>query len=586
MKGDVFFAMINLHTVQWKTKLMASFALIILVFLAASFLNGLQLQGMIGQLNRQNEKAQMKLTALELKVLIQELKDISSGLMISRNEEYAGKFSAKRQDFQDLVLQVGNTASTEEQQKWRSQLIMEQTEFLELFDRALAIIRSTDLGEIDIQKNTDSLYNETQQKRDRLFELVDRFYIAYAQEAEAAVQSTYAKTSFAGFILKLAAALTIFIAAAVSLLLIRSFLKPIRHMEQIMLGIEDGDLSRRIGSKSGDELGRLGRGFDQMMDRVAAMLIQVRSIGSQLNDHSTGFHNFARITASGNADILKAIREISSGADQQAGLTERSASLVSDMVEEVAGIARSADDMHRLSGMADHQAKAGSRAAGELGAAAERASGMLRQAESAVEAYVRDSGQVATIVRAIADIASQTQVLALNASIEAARAGQFGKGFLVIADQVRTLSDQTRQSAQAASALISSLQAKTTDMRAAMQASGEASRSQHALVEGTLQAFRTIEQAVAELSAQTARIQESVGQAEIRSVNLNEAVHHAAAITQETAAGVEEVNAAAIQQNEAVHRIAQQAEAMHSLVERLFEEAGRFQLSSPPAQRE
>ncbi|TMV48321.1 methyl-accepting chemotaxis protein [Paenibacillus mesophilus] len=560
----------------WKTKLTLGFAVVSLVFAAAALINLVQVRGMNEQLSRQNEKVEMKLMALELKVLVQELKDISSGLMISRDEKYTDKFMEKRPAFQEMVRSVGETATTDNQRLWRSQMIMAQTEFLDLFDRAVSVIRNKSWTEVDIQKNTESLYKETQVQRDIIFDLVDKFYVDYSKDAEAAVKATTDHMTGAVAVLLLAAASVLIITVIVSIMLIRSFTKPLRRMQHAMGLIGDGDLRHRIDSTSPDEFGQLGRSFDRMMDNVADMLTRLRDIGTELNERSAVFKQFARSTAAANADILKAFGEIAGGADQQAAFSEKSASLVSGLGQEVEHIARSADEMIRFGGMADEQAKRGAETVAELEGAAEQSNVMLHQAEAAVEAFLKDAVQIGKIVHAITEIANQTNVLALNASIEAARAGTHGKGFLVIADEVRMLSEQSKSAAKSIAELVGSLQTQMAGVRDSMTVAGEAAATQGAKVSDTLAAFRTIGQSIADLYGQTDHIHARVKLAEESNTTLIDAIQHMAAIAEETAAGVEEVNSTSIEQNESVRQIAEQAEAMHEIAESLFAEIGKF----------
>lgn len=572
--------------VMWTTKLMLGFAVIMLVIAAAALFNWQQVREMKRQLGWQNEKVGLQLKALELEVLTQELKDISSGLMISRDEKYANLFMEKRDSFQQMIRQVGETAATDDQLVWRSKMIMAETEFLDLFDRAVSLIRNKSLTELDLQKNTDSLYKETQAQRDIIFELVNNFYTDYSKAADTAVQETSARMNGSATILLIAMAVVLVITVLISIVLVRSFQNPIRRMQHAMGLIGGGDLRHRIDASTGDEFGQLGRSFDTMIDRVAGTLRQIRGVGTELNDRSSGFKSFARSTAAANADILQAFGEIASGADQQAIFTEKSAELVSGLELEVQDIAGSADEMKRLGGYADEQAKRGADTVAELKSAAEQADDMLRRAAAAVETFVGDAAQIGRFVHTIAEIANQTNVLSLNASIEAARAGIHGKGFLIIADEVRALSVQSKESAKAIGALVGSLHTHMEQVRDSMGKAGEASRSQGTKVLATLDSFRTIERSIAELYEQADLIHTKVKKAEEANETLIDSIHHMAAIAEQTAAGVQEVNSTSVEQNHSVRLMAEQADTLHELAESLFAEIGKFRVEADGPRQE
>jgi methyl-accepting chemotaxis protein len=565
---------------MWTTKLMLGFAIISLVFAGAAFFNWHQAREVQTQLSSQNGKVGLQLKALELEVLTQELKDISSGLMISRDEKYAELFQQKRELFRQNIREVGETATTGDQLVWRSKMIMAETEFLDLFDRAVSLIRNKSLTELDLQKNTDSLYKETQAQRDIIFDLVNNFYTDYSKAAEAATQNTSDRMKASAAVLLIAMAAVLVVTVLISILLVRSFQNPVRKMKHAMGLIGDGDLRHRIDAPSGDEFGQLSRSFDTMIERVAGSLKQVRGIGTDLNERSAGFKSFARSTAAANADILQAFGEIASGADQQAAFTEKSAELVTGLQLEVQDIAGSADEMKRLGGYADEQAKLGADTVAELKYAAEQADTLLVRAAEAVETFVEDAEQIGRFVQAISDIATQTNVLALNASIEAVRAGAHGKGFRVIADEVRALAEQSKSSAKAVGTLVDSLHAHMDQVRDSMNRAGKASRSQGTKVVATLDSFRTIEQAIAELYGQADLIHTKVKKAEEVNETLIDSIHHMAAIAEQTAAGVQEVNSTSVEQDHSVRLIAEQADALHELAESLFAEIGKFRVES------
>ncbi|RKN85468.1 methyl-accepting chemotaxis protein [Paenibacillus ginsengarvi] len=570
-------------TFMWKTKLMVGFAVVAALFAAAALFNLQQAQGIKEQLHRQNAKVSLQLEALELKVLVQEMKDISSGLMISRDEAYVAKFIEKRQTFQDMIRAIGETASTDDQRQWRSQMIMAETEFLDLFDRAVNIIRNNSLTERDIQKNTESLYKETQVQRDVIFDLVGRFYLDYSTDADAAVAATNEKMNGSVTVLLIAAGLVLLLTVFVSLTLVRSFMKPIRRMRHTMSRIGDGDLRHRVDSVSSDEFGQLGRSFDAMIGSVAGMLARLRDIGESLNERSASFKTFAGTTAAANAEVMKAFNEIASGSNEQAAYTESSAGLVGELGQEVREIARSADEMKRLGEQADAQAKTGAEAVAELEGAAVQAEAMLHQAEQAFEAFTLGAEQIGKIVHTITAIAQQTNVLSLNASIEAARAGAYGKGFLVIADEVRSLSEQSKASAQSITGLVAALQAHMTKVTEAMTVAGDASRVQGAKVQHTLEAFCSIKLSIEALYDRADEIHAKVKKAEENGAVLTDALQHMAAIAEQSAAGAQEVNVASAEQNESVRLIALQADAMHELAENLFAEIGKFRIGEQAA---
>jgi methyl-accepting chemotaxis protein len=560
--------------VTMKSRLIAGFTLIVLLFSSAALFHMNMQAELERQFALQNGEVAKQRLAMRLKQEVQELAVIHAGLVVTRSESKVESYKEIEKSFMDHVKQLGETASTAEERKWSATLNTVSGEFIATFYAALETLHATPADQAG--RLLDQQFSLSQVHKEYIFEQVDLFNDKYSNAAQTALTKTDELFAHTRSVALYSVAAAILSAIVIAALLIRSFLAPIKRMQRAMILIGDGDLSHRIDSPAHDELGLLGASFDQMMDNVSGMLVRLRGVGTDLNGRSAVFRGFSQTTASANADILKAIGEIAAGADQQAAFTEQSARLVTELGREVSDIARSADEMKRSSGTADAHAKKGADTVDELRQAADRADDMLRRAESAVGSFVQDAANISKIVHTIAEIANQTNVLSLNASIEAARAGQNGKGFLVIAHEVRQLSDQSKSSAKLIADMIGSLQRQITEVRGHMEAASEAARMQGAKVRHTLSAFRTIQSSIADLHGQTDLIHMKVKRAEAGNESLIDTIQHVAAIAEETAAGVQEVNSTSIEQNESVRQIAEQADAMHALAESLFMEIGKF----------
>lgn len=568
------------HIPSWKGKLVLSFAVIVLVFVATAGFNLIQVRGIGQQITQQNEKVANQLMARDLLVLTQELKDISSGLMISRDLQYVDKYYAKRAEFESLLRTIGNTATTDEQRQWRSQLLMARTDLLDLFDRAVSIMQNKGFSETDIQINTASLYKETQQKRDTLFDLISKFDADFSRDADKAVASSEIKLNFTSLVMVVASGFVLCITIAISIWLLRSFLKPVNKLQQAAAKMAEGDFRHNIRSVALDEFGQLSREFDRMIDHVRTMLQGTHAIASSLSERSGRFRHFAQVTASANSSILTAIEEISTGADQQASQTEKSTQLVTELAEEVADISRHTDEMHALSQEARGNTRTGSAAVLQLQSAADRSDELLQQVMAAMDSFIADSVQIGHIVRTISEISTETNVLAVNAAIEAARAGQHGRGFSVIAEQVRQLSDETGASAKSIGKLTASLQGQIARVRTQMGSVQEAANVQGKKLNDTLQSFQSIEGSIDRLHGHMELVQQKAHQAEASNASFADTLTLVAAIAEETAAGVQEVNSTSIEQNDAIHQIAMQSDDIHGLAEQLFSGMSRFQIEN------
>jgi|GEM_PF-484513 len=563
-------------SITMRFKLLAGFCGLLLIFLGVAYFNWVQVGQIKVQMSDQNDKVDLKVKALELKEMVQELNIIASGLEISKKPEYILKYNAKREPYNELIKNIGDTASTPEQQKWRSQLIQASVDYINNFDTAAKMVQDPNVKPTDLDINLLYLYNESQGLKEQIFALVDKFYVTYAEEAGQAVADSYQRLDDTSRVMLIAAALVLLATVIIAFGLIRSFMRPIARLQQAVALIAAGDLRHTIGAESGDELGRLSDSFDHMIVQVRQMLGNTLGIASSLSEHAESFQRFSRLTATANTEIVRSIEEISAGAGKQAAQSEASALIIAELETDIRDIADYADEMQRSGTEAAGSTRNGAESMQALQTAAARSQEVLQRVDGAMGTLSASSQQIGAIVRSITDIATQTNVLALNAAIEAARAGANGRGFSVIADEVRQLSQQTSDSSRLVAGIIQELQQQMEQLKRNLATAREITLYQNGRISETLAAFTGIEVAMAGMAGQVERIHRNIGQVRRKNETLVHSVQFVAAIAQETAAGVEEVNSTSIEQDAAIRRIAGESDDIYGLAQRLFAEISRF----------
>lgn len=564
---------------RMRDRLMLSFAVVLLLFLAGSAWLARELavvrtfqEEERRQQNRMMLAEDLQQTALELNLLL-------SDVWISRDASRFERFDPTAARLKTLVDAIGDTAATPDERKWRAQLRITAEEFIGSFERTVREIETiSDPEQAGFLMR--QAYTLAGAHREMLFELSHQFAASYADAARRAQNRTQDALRHAVFVAWAVPLLTALVAAFASGWLIRTLMQPVRALMQAASRVADGDLAHRIDVHSDDELGRLSDQFDRMAGRLSELLSRIHGVAATLAEHASAFDRFASSTAQAHEDIVRAVGEIASGAERQAAEAERGFEQAKRSADHAERLLDSAEQMRRLSEETVQASIGGAAAIADLEQAAERTDEALAALTEDLERLVADSAHIGKIVSAISGISAQTHLLALNASIEAARAGHEHAGFAVIADEVRKLAEETTQAAKTVGEQLRGMSRRISDARAALGRLSGRGAEQAERLKRTKAAFAAVESAMTELSGQIDRIREQIGRASEEN-RLQRSVAETIAQLAETAvAHAEEVSSAAASQHDAVRELAGRAASLTDLAQTLFTEVGVFRLRS------
>ncbi|AQW57102.1 methyl-accepting chemotaxis protein [Vibrio owensii] len=290
-------------------------------------------------------------------------------------------------------------------------------------------------------------------------------------------------------ILEAGIAVVILAALGMVALLLKTVVKPINDIKEAMVQIAsgEGDLSQRISINSQDEIGQLAGGFNQFVTKIQATVSQVVESSNTLRQEMNNL-NALTATIAGSTVGQQRDSEAVAAAVHEMQVTSRN---VSDSATEAALASQTANEELSNTNVILEQTVAAIR---DL-------AGEIESASQVINTLDNDVSNIASVLDVIRGIAEQTNLLALNAAIEAARAGEQGRGFAVVADEVRSLASRTQKSTGEIQAMIEKLQAGAAQAVEVMQGSKTSS-------EDTIQSAGLATESLAEILNAIARMNE------------------------------------------------------------------------------
>lgn len=251
------------------------------------------------------------------------------------------------------------------------------------------------------------------------------------------------------------------IAAVVAIIILLGLLthwlmQPLREMGQAMQDIAqgEGDLSRRLTIQNQDEFGELARAFNRFVERIHGSIREVSSVSAQVNEVTQ--------------QVLTASSSSMSNSQEQANRTNSVVAAINQLGAASQEIASNAADASRQASDARHQVEGGRKVVEKTIRAMNELSKKICTSRTTIETLNSKAVNIGQILEVIKGISEQTNLLALNAAIEAARAGEVGRGFTVVADEVRNLAHRTQASAQEVHTMIAQLQVGAREAVATM----------------------------------------------------------------------------------------------------------------------
>ncbi|XXD79487.1 methyl-accepting chemotaxis protein [Pseudomonas sp. Z5-35] len=413
------------------------------------------------------------------------LRVLSYRLLTNRESDVQQKtyelFEQRNQQIREAQTEYEKLISAPDERAAYDQYVQLLNQYRQLEERMKTLSRNNQLDQLQALLNTELLSNSDAVNAaiTRLTEINNRQAETLNQDAAHQYSTAF---TWVVTLLAIATGLTLLFAW----LLTNSITKPIANALDAAEEIAKGNLTRPITVDGSDEAGRLLRAMATMQDKLRDTLQRISGSATQL--------------ASAAEELNSVTDESARGLTQQNNEIEQAATAVNEMTSAVEEVARNAVSTSEASKNATTSAGDGRDLVQETVGAIERMSADVQSTATLIGNLANESRDIGKVLDVIRGLADQTNLLALNAAIEAARAGEAGRGFAVVADEVRALAHRTQQSTSEIERMIGSIQSGTEHAVDSMRNSTERAESTLNIARGAGMSLDTINTAIVEIN--------------------------------------------------------------------------------------
>ncbi|KAB7707357.1 HAMP domain-containing protein [Bacillus aerolatus] len=488
-------------------------------------------------------------------------------------QELTGEIDAKKKENEQLVNELENSLLSAAIVEKFSQFKAEYETYLNGVQKVsdLALAGNGNLGYTEYRQGVKS----SRESANALLNEIGNYLEEYADE----LNSNITKDNQVSKVIIMAVILlSIALKAVTGFIVVRMIANPVKEMQGLMEGAEQGDLTVEGTYRSNDEIGQLTISFNKMMLNLRELMGQVNITSEQVAAASEELTASSEESSKASEQIASTIQEVAIGADQQVKSTEESSKVVEEMALSVQQIASNAQELSVNAVEASQKAIEGNEAIQSTIGQMNSINLTVNQLSQVVKGLGERSQEIGKIIEAITNIASQTNLLALNAAIESARAGEHGRGFAVVADEVRRLAEQSAESARDISQLIALIQDETQAAVQSMEKTTSEVSEGIGVVNKAGESFAQIRSSVDEVSAQLQEVSAAAQQLSAGSEQVLQSEKLLAEIAEEAASGTQNVAAAIEEQMASMEEISASAGSLSHMAGELQEQIGRFKV--------
>ncbi len=554
----------------WKYSLALIFSLILFIISSLFIFNEMQnIKEQLSALERRGDRA---IKTTEMMSMFREKNVIIADYINSPEETFVIAYEEKRKEFNDLQEELKSSIDTDAEVELFTYIQNSDSKMNEVFLNEL--VKDVNQGNSDnIKSNRDftqALSNEAVRYLGELREINNNSH-------QQALKDTKDSVNRSILILFISIGISIVLGLFIAIMINRLIQKTLNNVIHMATEISNGNLLvEKSDYDSKDELGQLSSAMNKMLFNLRDMIKQISNVSETVSSQSEVLTQSANEVKESGTQVAATMQELSIGSESQANASSELAETMGTFADKIKEsntfgetIVFSSVSVQMLTEEGGHLMKSSINQMGKI-------NDIVKISVEKVKKLDQQSKEISKLVGVIQSIAEQTNLLALNAAIEAARAGEHGKGFAVVASEVRKLAEQVSLSISDITGIVNNIQVESNNVVSSLEEGYREVEKGTEDIETTGKTFDKIHVSITEVVDKIQGVAIRLSDIDQECAKMNSSIGDIAAISEESAAGIEQTAASIQQTSTSMEEIAGNAEHLSKLSEDLNSLVMRF----------